>query len=77
MSVKAYNPVKKLLLYLTIGFVFLALALAVIFINWILNHIYTVVWLCCVLGCVLWFIYSLVPSNVPFNDKDLTETFDS
>jgi c-di-AMP phosphodiesterase-like protein len=74
--IKEYNPFKKILAYVVIGLVFIILALLVIFVSWVMNHIYTTIWFLCVVACVIWFVYSLLPTaNFP-QKEDLDEKFD-
>lgn len=73
--IKEYNPFKKFLLYFTIGLLLIAFALVLIFINWVMSHIYTVIWFIAVIGCVIWFIYSLFPIDKFPSKDDLEETF--
>jgi NhaP-type Na+/H+ or K+/H+ antiporter len=74
--IKEYNPFKKILTYVVVGLVFIILALLLIFINWVMNHIYTVVWFICVVACVIWFIYTLLPTDNFSKKEDLDEKFD-
>lgn len=54
-----YSPFKKLLSVVYIGAVIAVVIGFLFFFNWMLNHIYTIIWFLLVLGCLFWLVLSV------------------
>jgi hypothetical protein len=70
------SPFKKVFSTLTLVLIIALVITVVFFFNWLSNHIYTMVWFIACIGCIVWFVYSLLPMGAFTSPNDIDETFD-
>lgn len=50
---------------------FVVLAFCVFFFfQWIQSHVYTLIWLLCVVGCIVWLVMSVLPRPFEYDEQN-------
>jgi hypothetical protein len=60
---------KKIASYLSLVIALFLAVFVVIFFTWVQNHAYTLVWLLCVIGCIVWLVMAALPRPIEFDEE--------
>ena len=77
-DIHSYNPLRKVFSFLSIIAALFVIALAVVFFQWVITHVFTLLWIVALIACCVWLFYSVTAPGTDHYDDDqepITEKF--